>query len=56
MPLAKPKNWHEAFKLLTDYTTLRIKKGKKVIFFDEFPWISTPKSGFMQAFEYFWNN
>jgi AAA+ ATPase superfamily predicted ATPase len=56
MPLAKPKNWQEAFKLLIDYTTPCIKKGKKVIFFDEFPWISTPKSGFTQAFEFFWNH
>lgn len=54
--LAKPKNWQEAFKLLTDYTTPLIKKQKKVIFFDEFPWICTPKSGFMQAFEQFWNS
>ncbi len=54
--LATPKNWQEAFKLLTDYTTPLIKKQKKVIFFDEFPWICTPKSGFMQAFEHFWNS
>ncbi len=33
MPLAKPKNWQDAFKLLTDYITLHIKKGKKVVFF-----------------------
>lgn len=56
MPLAKPKNWQEAFRLLTDYITPRIKKEKKVVFIDEFPWICTPKSGFMQAFESFWNN
>jgi AAA+ ATPase superfamily predicted ATPase len=55
MPLAKPKNWQEAFKLLTDYITPLINKQKKVVFFDEFPWICSPKSGFMQAFEHFWN-
>ena len=53
--LAKPGNWGEAFKILTDYITPLIKKQKRVIFFDEFPWINTPKSGFMQAFENFWN-
>ena len=26
-----------------------------MLFFDEFPWINTPKSGFLQAFEHFWN-
>lgn len=55
IPLAKPKNWQEAFKLLTDYITPLINKQKKVVFFDEFPWICSPKSGFMQAFEHFWN-
>ena len=33
-----------------------IKKGKAVIFFDEFPWIHTQKSNFLTAFEHFWNN
>jgi AAA+ ATPase superfamily predicted ATPase len=54
-PLAKPDSWIAAFKILTDYLTPLIKKQKKVIFFDEFPWIHTPRSGFMQAFEHFWN-
>lgn len=26
-----------------------------VIFFDEFPWIETRKSGFLQAFDHWWN-
>ena len=55
MPLAKPKNWQQAFKLLTEYITPLINKQKRVVFFDEFPWICSPKSGFMQAFEHFWN-
>ena len=55
LPLASPGNWMLAFKLLTDYLGPRIKRQKKVIFFDEFPWINTPRSGFMQAFENFWN-
>jgi uncharacterized protein len=55
LPLAKPANWRDAFSMLKDYLTPLIKKQKKVVFFDEFPWISTPKSGFLQAFDYFWN-
>jgi len=55
LPLAKPESWIKAFAMLTSYLTPIIKRQKKVIFFDEFPWISTPRSGFMQAFEHFWN-
>jgi hypothetical protein len=53
--LAKPTSWIQAFNMLTDYLTPLIKRQRKVIFFDEFPWINTPRSGFMQAFENFWN-
>lgn len=55
LPLTKPATWMQAFKILTDYLTPIIQKQKKVVFFDEFPWINTPRSGFLQAFENFWN-
>ncbi|MEP7144794.1 MAG: ATP-binding protein [Ferruginibacter sp.] len=55
LPLAKPTSWIQAFQMLTDYLTPIIKRQRKVIFFDEFPWISTPRSGFIPAFENFWN-
>jgi uncharacterized protein len=32
------------------------KNKKKVVFLDEFPWICNHRSGFLQAFEYFWND
>lgn len=54
-PIASPRNWSQAFILLIDYLKPLIKKEKKVIFIDEFPWLHTPRSGFMQAFENFWN-
>lgn len=50
-----PTSWTQAFTLLTEYLKPLIKKEKKVIFIDEFPWLHTPRSGFMQAFENFWN-
>jgi predicted AAA+ superfamily ATPase len=36
----------------------RIKKtkNKKVIFFDELPWLDSRRSGFLGAFEHFWNS
>lgn len=56
VPLAVPENWIEAFAFLQKFLAPKIKQGKSVIFIDEFPWIHTPKSGFLQAFEHFWNN
>ncbi len=56
MPLQKPKNWIEAFEQLAAYLNSIKSKKKKVLFFDEFPWISTAKSGFVEAFAHFWNS
>jgi len=50
-----PKNWFEAFALLSNLSKLKNKK-KSVIFIDELPWIDTPKSNFVNALAYFWNN
>jgi Predicted ATPase (AAA+ superfamily) len=55
MKLAKPASWIEAFDMLVTFLTPLIKKQKHVVFFDEFPWVHTPRSGFIQAFENFWN-
>lgn len=52
---AVPKNWTEAFMMLIHFSMPLIKK-KAVIFFDEFPWLSSHKSGFLSAFTYFWNS
>lgn len=52
-----PSNWTSAFSYLTDYLlSLKVpKKGKIVVFIDEMPWLDTPRSGFVSALEYFWN-
>lgn len=55
LPPAAPKNWTEAFWQLKEVASPILKKRKAVIFFDEFPWLSSHKSGFLSAFEYFWN-
>ncbi len=53
---APPKNWSMAFEYLTDYLmSLRHRKRKIVVFFDELPWMDTPRSKFISALEYFWN-
>ena len=54
--LKAPENWSDAFFLLRDYLERLPKNEKNVIFFDEIPWLDTPKSDFLPSFEYFWNN
>jgi AAA+ ATPase superfamily predicted ATPase len=52
-----PTNWSEAFNLLTDIIRdTKISDQKKVIFFDELPWLASRKSGFLEALDYFWNS
>lgn len=51
-----PKNWFDAFSQLEDFLENRQDKEKKVIFLDEVPWMSSPKSDFLSAFGYFWNS
>jgi hypothetical protein len=55
LPLAKPVSWLQAFEMLKQYLNPLLSKDKTIIFLDEFPWINTPKSGFLPAFENFWN-
>ncbi len=52
---AVPKNWTEAFRLLSKALEKQ-KNGKKIIFIDELPWLDTQKSKFISALEYFWND
>lgn len=55
-PIAVPDNWLDAFRLLKNYLTSIKNDSKKVIFLDEFPWMDNHKSGFLSAFEFFWND
>ena len=51
----KPKSWLDAFLLLEKYLQKMDDGTRQVVFLDELPWLDTPKSGFVQAFEGFWN-
>jgi len=53
--LIPANNWNEAFSNLKALLEASKKKGKKVIFLDEIPWMNTPKSGFLSALDHFWN-
>ncbi len=56
VPLATPVNWMEAFRQLSILLDGKKTTRKKVVFIDELPWLATPKSGFMQALDFFWNS
>lgn len=50
------QTWQEAFRLLANYLYQFPKTDSKlVVFIDEMPWLDTPKSGFISALEFFWN-
>ena len=51
----KPKNWFDAFFLLEKFLQKIDTETKQLIFIDELPWLDTPRSSFIQAFEGFWN-
>jgi uncharacterized protein len=54
--LPVPPNWFNAFDILAALLTKKLRKKKAVVFLDEFPWLQTPKSNFLAAFENFWNS
>ena len=49
------ENWHEAFLRLEAYLE-RCNEERKVVFFDEMPWMDTQGSDFVAELEYFWAN
>jgi len=55
--LAIPEDWATAFRQLKAYIqSIRKSKHKPVVFFDELPWIDSPRSGFLNEFAYWWND
>ncbi|MBR1513638.1 MAG: ATP-binding protein [Bacteroidales bacterium] len=51
----KFSDWDDAFDALEEYLEAMPDDKRKVIFFDEMPWIDTPQSEFVDALEMFWN-
>lgn len=50
-----PKDWNDAFGQFRNYLET-IDKKRILVFIDEMPWLDTPKSKFVRAFESFWND
>lgn len=49
-------NWMDAFNQLTTYLDSQKNQKKLLVFIDELPWLDTHKSGFLAAFDWFWNS
>jgi uncharacterized protein len=47
--------WMQAFEALNNAINYQESSQFIVLFFDEFPWIATPRSGLLAAIEYYWN-
>lgn len=54
-PCEKPKNWLDAFLLLEKFLQKIDDGSRQLVFLDELPWLDSPRSGFLRAFEGFWN-
>ncbi len=48
-------SWIDAFEDLTQAINKIPKEEKVVLFFDEFPWMATPRSKLITALELYWN-
>jgi AAA+ ATPase superfamily predicted ATPase len=53
--LSRAKNWKDMFMMLSNVIAQTPKDKKIILFFDEFPWMATQKSGLLQTLDYFWN-
>lgn len=56
LPIQTPNSWLDAFRMLILYLESTDAPQKKVIFFDELPWLASSRSGFLNAFGFFWNS
>lgn len=53
--IPSPKNWAEDLNLLHEAIEKITKEQKIILFFDEVPWLASPRSKFLNALEHFWN-
>lgn len=51
----KVTSWFEAFNQLRIALEKSSSRERIILFFDELPWLATPRSGFLEALDHFWN-
>jgi AAA+ ATPase superfamily predicted ATPase len=57
MTIDPPKTWLAAFRqLILVMEAMKTVDRKRILFFDELPWLAGRKSGFLAALGFFWNN
>jgi uncharacterized protein len=56
VPVKTPDNWLDAFFMLAKFLDQQPRDKKKVVFFDEVPWLAGNKSGFITGLGWFWNS
>jgi len=54
-PIPPPTTWFKAFELLRKEVQKRNGEGKIILFFDELPWLASPRSHFLAALDHTWN-
>src|SRR5262249_51508132 len=57
-PLPDFRSWDTALSYLVDLIERRVADRPRetiALFFDELPWLATPKSGILEAIDYHWN-
>jgi AAA+ ATPase superfamily predicted ATPase len=52
--ISPPENWAQALNLLHEAIE-KVRDKKIILFFDEVPWLASPRSNFLNALEHFWN-
>ncbi|HVU95931.1 MAG TPA: hypothetical protein VHE34_11935 [Puia sp.] len=56
-PIATAPGWLQAFNDLDIYLLDNLDPNvPAVLFFDEFPWLHSPRSNFLRAFDHWWNS
>lgn len=53
--IPQPLSWQEAFTLLRRETERFKKSIRLIFFFDELPWLCSPRSGFFESLDQAWN-
>lgn len=55
LQLTPPTSWTAAFEMLTTAIKQEEPNRKIVLFLDELPWLTTKRSGLLQALDHYWN-
>lgn len=50
------QNWQQVFDNFAEILKKKKNKNKLILFFDELPWLTTPRSLFLECLDYFWNH